>query len=1440
MGSDIHQGLDISTYLSIGQKYSPLFAVEAGEIIGLGYQAKDYPEGRNIWELYLRPSASGRDGYTWVYMHVLSSIGDVAQRTGPVRNYVIIKENGTVNASGIDVPDLVDKNNRETLATDLANNGNISALDRAAWLSAISKDGSLGASIRQNLQNIRIKNEAGDLVRVDGVAVIDFDDLNEINDKNDNVIVFFTREGEKLVPIVGYGKVPDIPHANNNPGKWEIRQDMNNAFNDYIISGSDEDEVLKRLVKIKSTVQAGEIIAVMGDSENYSYHLHLALTEKSKFAQALRLLNYSDSQIESEWNVRAYALQGDKPTYKGETYHRGFIHPQIGFLDADDPYVRRKMGAPVYGDPDYNYQIQPRGLLAAGSRVYIEKGATVPLDLFIRSWIKHKVNNSSFSGTYYPAGLNSVEYEIKNLIFQPLRNGDNSEVRFTLFGRPGENQAGIVVTRDSDHAQYMKKHPDPLDQLVYKNDTGIYPQNSDAIDPVDDQYNPGSMGKDRFVYQWNSGHYDAGDYELRVTALDFNNNKRAESVIPLSIRQITKPPVIERIVLADINDTFLGWPKPKLTNEWVMQNGSPVLTRKGFPALPEFRKNGSGTRDIRFTVLFSGNIEGSPNLVIFGKTVNGSTAVILKKPLNPVPVAGGKYQAECPVSLDEKNWIDAGTMLEGFSIEQENAQTLAKEKIIDQNPGSVVTIDPANGDKFINHETEPYVYPLYIDNKQPQMQNLALRRLRKDKTEELKVGYNFNMATGKTEVRQAGDIGPGTYRLDMTVYDDKPLDDANINVFLIDKKTINSALQIIRDYNINLVGKENDGRRSVYETAVRDLGSLQSCRHIVKNSLYQWNSSPKLMSWKKATGSSISSGGVNVYRYNLTFQNATGFSFNIQDESGEGRYRLLVMSLDDSANKLVAMVGAGGVTRDNKGFLAIADGEGDFTETNIIDDGAFLSPEFNVDYTPPRFDLFGFLTNIANGIKLQLTENLSRDVNVKLDIIGNDGQNKFKWYFRVSGVGKLAEFFATGSNNTALLNDVTITMEDNTAPTVTLDKTTGTFGISWDGMTLQGLTAFVNGAFNGHLQATLEDNAGNQWTDGILDINLQSILDDAVSQAKSAIINALGISDKTLIIGPGFSSGGIEIDPAKYILIGMGVNGKSVCITPDEERDGGKAAVEKIRKVVDQYSRANGGGKIVVTSWGKAGIWVREAIRQNQTLNARVSKLVEIGVPTGGQNSIAMAPQSYSTYLTVAPILDLLKAFKIPGMKDPETQEDMTIAQVLKTFGLDIEGMVVKSAKNDDVINPLNFISILLGRADAALTIDANSPAMARLRNFDPQSIGVAVQSVRSSLWPDMPPLLQAGVVILAGASGYAGLYGQTTIFRMDSKVFNNLDQVLGEIAADYVEQALNQYVYNPLWLKLEGEIRTLSQNGFDLVNDSVQSVVQDSLGETRCICAGA
>jgi hypothetical protein len=234
-------------------------------------------------------------------------------------------------------------------------------------------------------------------------------------------------------------------------------------------------------------------------------------------------------------------------------------------------------------------------------------------------------------------------------------------------------------------------------------------------------------------------------------------------------------------------------------------------------------------------------------------------------------------------------------------------------------------------------------------------------------------------------------------------------------------------------------------------------------------------------------------------------------------------------------NKLNFVASGGGVTRDSEGniYTYMAD-EGTTTNTNdIILDGCFLSPTFAVDNTPPTFDfsIGGVFTNFVEGMKnlfsLAICDQLSRDLNVIITSKDRDtGEELMRIKFIIHGVDQLTKYIANSNDTTVDLRKVYVECVDAfPGVEVSFNAGTGEFDFDWDIWEFLMGTGQITKGLQGVFTADVQDNAGNSWFAGFKEINLAGIAMDA---AMDALKNALGISDKSIILCPGVSVGGIE------------------------------------------------------------------------------------------------------------------------------------------------------------------------------------------------------------------------------------------------------------------------------------------------------------------------
>jgi len=422
---------------------------------------------------------------------------------------------------------------------------------------------------------------------------------------------------------------------------------------------------------------------------------------------------------------------------------------------------------------------------------------------------------------------------------------------------------------------------------------------------------------------------------------------------------------------------------------------------------------------------------------------------------------------------------------------------------IDANPLTKVELDlnkaEAGEIAFINYEKSPMCLTVYFDNKVPILTYLKITSSSRGKLGEWDVSQLNNGQFGVIE--KFNDIGKESITIELKAEDDGELMGSHTYIFLIPDEKEEVFKQKRVDYVTSYdKATDNIGRLNAFIAflnEVKNIGGIGVIEAGKNNGVYK--------GWKKLGAGKIRS------RTKEYYWSSDRIDLTMNANVNEIHYKIALLMTDNGTyHRLSALTGAGGIAKSSNGMLAICDDPLPPNPEGIEVDGCFLSPEFAVDFTAPQFNIIGMLSDIMKGIVLQFADNLSKGIVVNLKVMGNDGADKAVWSFKIN---KLDQVMLSGDWSKAEVETIS-------GPLVNV-KSNG-IEIKWDGKDLSGLSAIIQGAFNGKLYVEVVDNAGNSAS-SLFDIDLENIVLEA---AKKALLDALGVSDKSLIIAPGISAGG--------------------------------------------------------------------------------------------------------------------------------------------------------------------------------------------------------------------------------------------------------------------------------------------------------------------------
>lgn len=232
-GSKVHQGLDLAS----AGIFTPIMAVESGNISGLIRQLDSDEDAANIWQISFKPNGAGRGDLEWVYMHIITSLSDYKNSENEgVRSWLYLKNNNGVDelvCQGVNVS--IDQG-KLTDAWFMANYPGYEHLNQTQKdkMRTYFKKPSYVNGIIKNIKNTKMKKKG--LVDENGTPIPDNEnDLHSVygyvivrsayvgNDNNKKwAIVFFGRNANGFYPIralsADEGKInlgsDDYPHLN--------------------------------------------------------------------------------------------------------------------------------------------------------------------------------------------------------------------------------------------------------------------------------------------------------------------------------------------------------------------------------------------------------------------------------------------------------------------------------------------------------------------------------------------------------------------------------------------------------------------------------------------------------------------------------------------------------------------------------------------------------------------------------------------------------------------------------------------------------------------------------------------------------------------------------------------------------------------------------------------------------------------------------------------------------------------------------------------------------------------------------------------------------------------------------------------------------------------------------------------------------------------------
>ena len=445
------------------------------------------------------------------------------------------------------------------------------------------------------------------------------------------------------------------------------------------------------------------------------------------------------------------------------------------------------------------------------------------------------------------------------------------------------------------------------------------------------------------------------------------------------------------------------------------------------------------------------------------------------------------------------------------------------------------------------------------------------------------------------------------------------------------------------------------------------------------------------------------------------------------------------------------------------------------------------------DTIPPVFNLIEEISELIfnptdgkNGkVNFKIEDNFPNKLILNIRIKDDDGKILMKYDFGfIPASGKIVDI--NSGEETDVAGIEVITHEGKSA-----------IKLNWDGKDLLNL---LTSTLKPHIEFIISDEAGNKLVMNDLKFEFEG-LDEMVEQVATSILDKVkDYAKKVVIVDGGFSKGGLEWKSVKNKLFGEGVDIRTVSLNQGDKWASPEDQVAKVKAVMDDFSR-NEEEKVVLVGWGTGGLIAQEYLRQYHS-TGKVSKLLKISTPSGGVNSAAQVSQGYAIYLVMAPVIKVLDSI---GLLDGIMENIKLGEGDVKISGMEV---LQKIVRNDQTKNPMNLLSNLLGKNDIASDIQANSDFITKLKSFDPASVGVPVENITTTLWPDMKGEVQAGVVVAIAALGFCGVYTKVDLFSLGNKIFNNIEDEIAEYIVSLIETEIDKKVFLPMWEECEKKIR--------------------------------
>ena len=609
-----------------------------------------------------------------------------------------------------------------------------------------------------------------------------------------------------------------------------------------------------------------------------------------------------------------------------------------------------------------------------------------------------------------------------------------------------------------------------LTNLMDKSD-GKYTRYNDFIDGYAANIASG-------LSDWGGGSYP------KDTPTD--NYKNVES----EILKIEKPPYIKAIYILDNRDNN----KIKYSIKYFQDSkGNVREITSGIPCLDNFNYDTASGYDLTFMVIASKEVKEG----ILRFTYEGSSSEFNFESQQDIYQLLDSFKKEQGIAIEDTSKYKLYSVkcsipyqrrheLKGFYIYQKTEFLLNKDisddKRLDNDPETVAMYDgtsPVDKPVFKNHEIyAPKIYSFYYDKSNPFITEFSVTTV--TTASYLNYGdkgyYSYNPLKGDKEVKPFQDLKAEKYRLSIKLCDDG-LDFNSFRIYLVptDKpgviQALNDAIKMYNSQVDSVAGSDDEKitkRVDLYLGLVATLDSFGKYEFIrVQIKPKEWSEDGKISFNSKKS--------INQFKLEHEINEISAWD--------QGKYRVLFVGIDKTGKRIVANLNESGfdITKNkSEQFTYFGQDASDGTTMNsndYLDDGAFLSPEFNIDYTPPvfTFNLGDLFSNFAEGVKdaliLALKDNLSRNIHVVIKSQDRkNGEELYKWEFVVH-------------NADAIVDGDYSRVSVETISGIPVEFRDGKFYIKWDLYKFLKESGKLAQGLNGMFTVEVTDDAGNSWVD---------------------------------------------------------------------------------------------------------------------------------------------------------------------------------------------------------------------------------------------------------------------------------------------------------------------------------------------------------------------